>query len=394
MARESLSHICCAAREGNWLQYLLMNSLASELEPEAAVVRQPSLAQASPAQIELELIEAMKVSAFYPHPCQSVETVQTLTAWLLFAGDFVYKIRKPVCFSHLDARTPAKRYRLCLDEFHFNRRLAPEVYQGIAGIAARFGTYRLVPNAALNEPGVREFAVVMHHLPSDRMLSKMVAHGATSFHEIEQVAEKLAQFHRDCSISKSKTWGSAAALSRLVAGNVAEAEPLIADTIMRKRVLAAAGYLRAYVVNHHEFLDDRARNGRVRDDHGDLRADSIYLMPQALAIIGCLEHAERLRYCDVASNLASVMLDLEMAGRNDLSDWLLHSYRDASDDTELGGLIPFYKCYRAFRRGQLEMLTSLQTEMPHERRILARRYAGEWFQLAEHIASTNADQQP
>jgi uncharacterized protein len=364
-----------------------MKITGSNVQPALTAFRQPISSNGSSAQMDSQLLQKMTEPIFYPHPCQSVEPVQTLTAWLLFAGDFVYKVKKPVHFSFIDARTPAKRYRLCRDEVLLNRRLAPDVYLGVAGIIERSESYTLVPNATLSEPRVHEFATVMRRLPSERMLSQMAARGTIEVAEIKQLANKLATFHRNCSIAKSKIWGSAPALSRLIATTIADTERLIADTVMRDRLAAVARYLRGYVINHQQLLTNRARNGRVRDSHGDLRADSVCLTPQALEIIACAAYSEGLRYCDAASELASVMVDLERAGRNDLADALVQAYIAATNDAELAELIPFYKCYRALHRGQVEMLTSLQTEMPRERRMLARNYAGEWFQLAERVAA-------
>jgi aminoglycoside phosphotransferase family enzyme len=332
----------------------------------------------------------MMEPAFYDHPCQEVEPVQTLTGWLLFAGDLIYKIKKPVLFRFVDARTPAKRYRLCHDEVALNGRLAPGVYLGVVGIARRTGSFQLVPNPRLNQPGVREFAIVMHRLPSARMLSRMVANSEIAPADIQQLAEKLATFHLNCSTAKSKIRGSAAALSRLIAAVLADAQAVIADTVMREQLVVAARYLRGYVLRHHQLLDRRARNGRVREGHGDLRAESVWLVPEAPAVIGCVEFSEALRYCDVASDLAALVLDLERAGRNDLADTLVQRYIAASEDAELSDLLPFYKCYRAVRRGQREMLTSLQTEMPWEHRMLARQSGGQWLRLAQHIAAANS----
>jgi uncharacterized protein len=53
---------------------------------------------------------------FYPHSCPKIEFSQTMTSWLFFVGDFVYKVKKPVRFSFVDAGTPAKRFQLCQDE--------------------------------------------------------------------------------------------------------------------------------------------------------------------------------------------------------------------------------------------------------------------------------------
>jgi len=361
--------------------------VGADLEPQSEIARQSISTNRERAQVEPLLLEKMMEPAFYPHPSPSIEPVQTLTGWLLFAGDFVYKVKKPIHFSFIDARTLAKRYRLCRDEVMVNRRLAPGVYLDIAGITAQSDCYEMVPNATLNKPGVREFAIVMKRLPRERILSQMVASQTIDVVEIQQLGQKLASFHLNCSIAKSKTWGSAAALSRLMEATVAGAGEFISDTVMRDRLALAARYLRGYVVSRQRLLDDRARNGRVREGNGDLRADSVCLMPQTLAIIGSVEYSEGLRYCDVASELASVVLDLEVAGRNDLSDALVQAYIVASDDAEIAELIPFYKCYRAVHRGQLEMLTSVQPEIPRERRMLARHYASQGFELAEHIAS-------
>jgi uncharacterized protein len=340
--------------------------------------------------MDRRLLEAMLEARFYPRPCHNVEVVQTLTAWLLFADDFVYKIKKPVYFSFIDGRTPARCYRLCHNEVIINQRLAPTVYRGVVGIAERSKGYMLVTNATLSEPGMREFAVVMHRLPSERMLSQRVASRTISPAEIKKLADTLAAFHFGGSIAQSKIWGSALALVRLMATTAAEAKALSADTVSCNRLVTAARYLRSYVISHRQLLDRRARSGRVREVHGDLRADYVCLAPQATAIIGGIEYSESLRYCDVASELASLMLDLEMTERNDLADALVQAYIAASDDAELAGLIPFYKCYRAVRRGQLETLTSLQPELPREQRLLARHNARRWYELAESVATSAA----
>ena len=338
---------------------------------------------------EAQLIGAMMRAAFYPHPCVSVELSETLTAWLLFAGQFVYKVKKPVRFSFIDATTPAKRYRLCHDEVRLNRRLAPEVYVGVAGIAERPAGYVLVPDATVTQNNVREFAVVMQRLPRERMLDRMVAGGTVCLVELRELANKLAAFHVNGSIAKSKVWGSALAVSRLVGSTVAEADRLAADTVTRDRLATVGKYLRRYVINHQQSLDNRARDGRVRDGHGDLRCDSVCFAPQGLAIMDCVEYSEGMRYGDVASELASLALDLEMVERSDLADGLVRAYVAASNDAELPELLRFYKCYRAVLRGKRETLTSLQTEFPLERRMLARNNATRAFAAAESLATAS-----
>ena len=64
----------------------------------------------------------------YPDHPRSVEVRQTHVSYAFIAGDYVYKIKKPVRFAFLDACTLARRHQLCLDEVRLNWRLAPDVY--------------------------------------------------------------------------------------------------------------------------------------------------------------------------------------------------------------------------------------------------------------------------
>jgi len=204
--------------------------------------------------------------------------------------------------------------------------------------------------------------------------------------QIEEVANKLAGFHAKASIAQSKLWGSPPALARLVVNTVAESERQAADTVTRNRLGTIGQYMRRYAMTHQHFLAQRVGNGRVREGHGDLRCDSVCLLPKACTFIDRVEYSEGLRYGDVASEIASLALDLEMAQRSDLADTLVTAYVAVGNDAHLPDLLPFYKCYRAVFRGNLEVLTSLQIELPLDQRMLARHNATRFFAAAEKIA--------
>jgi aminoglycoside phosphotransferase family enzyme len=362
------------------------------LATEMGIERRPMLASSASELVhEPRLIQAMMREDFYPHPCATVELFHTMTSWLLFAGDFVYKIKKPVRFSFVDAGTPAKRFQLCQAEAQLNERLAPKVYVGVQGVSEKLGVHALLPDLRAAQRETREFAVVMHRLPRERMLDAMVASGRVSFDDVRVLARRVAAFHRTASIAKSKVWGSAQAVSSLVLGNLAEAEGLAADSVTRDRLAVAGKYLRRYLRAHRQSLDNRGRDGYVRDGHGDLRCDCVCFSCAGLVIIDCVEYSEKLRYADTASEIASLALDLEFAHRPDLSEELVRAYVAETEDTRLVELLPFYKCYRAVLRGRLEMLLSLQGELPTERRILARSAANKFFELAaSHVTAPRA----
>ena len=59
------------------------------------------------------LINALLQPALYPHQPAAVTLVQTHISWVLLAGDFVYKIKKPVRMTFLDFSTLALRHQAC-----------------------------------------------------------------------------------------------------------------------------------------------------------------------------------------------------------------------------------------------------------------------------------------
>ncbi|HTY53910.1 MAG TPA: hypothetical protein VMB26_01855, partial [Candidatus Binataceae bacterium] len=80
------------------------------------------------------LIAAMSRPEFYSERPAEVELIQTHISCVFLAGEFVYKVRKPVRFAFLDYSTLEQRYHFSQEEVRLNRRLAPDIYLGIFSI--------------------------------------------------------------------------------------------------------------------------------------------------------------------------------------------------------------------------------------------------------------------
>ena len=77
-----------------------------------------------------------------------VTVVQTHISVVLLVGDRVFKLKKPVRFPYLDFTTLARREAACRAELTLNRRLAPDVYLGLAPVVLRGGGTRTTPSPA------------------------------------------------------------------------------------------------------------------------------------------------------------------------------------------------------------------------------------------------------
>ena len=89
------------------------------------------------------LISALLDPARYPHPATTVDLVETHASWLLLAGGFAYKIKKPLRLPFLDYGTLERRRVCCEAELRLNRRFAPQLYLAVLPIAGEPGDPRI-----------------------------------------------------------------------------------------------------------------------------------------------------------------------------------------------------------------------------------------------------------
>jgi uncharacterized protein len=83
------------------------------------------------SDIQQRLIRALGNPARYPHPADSVECIETHISWVLLAGEYAYKLKKPLDLGFLDFSTLERRRFFCEEELRINRRLAPHLYQAV-----------------------------------------------------------------------------------------------------------------------------------------------------------------------------------------------------------------------------------------------------------------------
>jgi aminoglycoside phosphotransferase family enzyme len=143
------------------------------------------------------LLQALSSPKAYPHNPQEVELVQTQISAVFIAGDYVYKVKKPVDFGFLDFTTLDKRRFYCQQEVTLNRRLCPDAYLGVVAITQDGD------NISVEGNGTEvEYAVKMCPLPHQRMMDKLLQSNQVTPEMVERVADRLAKFHRQAEMSE------------------------------------------------------------------------------------------------------------------------------------------------------------------------------------------------
>ena len=80
----------------------------------------------------------------YPERPPAVEVRETHISWVFLAGERAYKLKKPVVLDFLDYGSARRRRKMCAEEVRLNRRLAPDLYLGVRGVALSDGEAELV----------------------------------------------------------------------------------------------------------------------------------------------------------------------------------------------------------------------------------------------------------
>ncbi len=332
------------------------------------------------------LIEFLRSREAYPHHPEEVVEIQTHISWVFLAGDFVYKVKKPVSMGFLDFTTLEKRRHFCEEEVRLNRRLCTDLYLSVIPISDIGGRFQID-----DDTNIVEFAVKMRRLQGGAFGNELARNGDFEEREIDRVVDVLAAFYQgEAPSAERAAWGRAGKLRISTDENFEQIEPFTRTLISRPALAGIRYYTNRFYDAHARLLNERRAGGRIVDGHGDLHLEHVYLMPDRVCIYDCIEFNERFRSVDVANDVAFLAMDLDFNDRPDLARYFGRIMARRLDDPGLLQLLDFYKCYRAVVRGKVEGMRSREDEVPEEERLKSTERAQRYFRLALRYAAAGS----
>lgn len=302
------------------------------------------------ASVDLEeKVEFLSTPGHYPVQPSVVDTIETHFAWIFLAGEWVYKIKKPLHQPLMDYRTVHLRERACRMELQLNRRLAPDVYRKVVALwHTRAGGLSLHAGAG----GVVDWLVKMRRIPVHRMLDRAICDGTVHAGDLERVIGLLARFfHRADSLPMSdQAYRSRLCRQIRQVGRELHAPDL---TLPASGVSRVIGMQLEWLASYRHLLVGRGQC--LRNGHGDLRPEHIFLgtKQRSACVIDCLEFDARLRRLDPADEMAFVALECTRLGAEPVAENLLALYRTAMNDPVPRALSAFYMSRNAVVRAQI-----------------------------------------
>jgi hypothetical protein len=302
------------------------------------------------------LIQALHRPACYGHPVRDIRLVETHISWVLLTGPYAYKIKKPVNLGFLDFSTLEKRRFYCEEELRLNRRLAPALYLEVVSITGSSASPLLSGSGE-----AIEYAVKMVQFPEEARLDRMLVRGELRPQHIDLLAQELAGFHGRIAVAgNDKPFGDPDHIYEPVRQNFIQIRPRIeaGDEAQLRRLeiwseMSFAELRRAFEARKH--------GGFIRECHGDAHLANMVWLEERAMLFDCLEFSDNLRWIDVMSELAFLVMDLDDRGRPDLARRALNSYLEHTGDYTGLAVFRFYQVYRALVRAKVACIRLSQS---------------------------------
>ncbi|MEE2732580.1 MAG: AAA family ATPase [Pseudomonadota bacterium] len=305
----------------------------------------------------------------FPHETSRVEWRETHISQILLTGEWVYKIKKPVNFGFLDFSTLAQRKHYCEEELRLNRRSAPHLYESVVPLFKDGEDYNFCGKGE-----VIDYAVKMKQFDPDALLLNSLPDLAENHDVFQVLAFDLAAFHDGAQrCADEQAHGDAESVLFPVEENFRQILPRLQNPEDMARLDRIQDWSQAQCKALRAVFTRRKQEGRIRECHGDLHLANIALIEKKPVLFDCIEFNARFRWIDVASDLAFLLMDLEIHGYPEQANWVLNCYLDYSADYELLSVLTFYQVYRAMVRAKVAVLRREQAT-PEEAEGLLQQF--------------------
>ena len=320
------------------------------------------------------LIRGLENSAVYEHAVTELRVIETHASWVILTGAWVYKIKKAVNFGFLDYSTLEKRRSSCQEELRLNRRFAPHVYIDVIAIA---GTFDQPSLKASGEP--IEYAVRMKQFPQSGLLSTLAAQHTLTAEHIDELAALVPVMHAAVTIAdKHAEYGLPDDIHHWVMENFDHIRPALRKPQQCQQLDTLERWCQQEFDKRRMLIEQRRCDGFVRECHGDLHLGNLAIIEGDITPFDGIEFNPQLRWIDVISEIAFLVMDIHDRGYPRLSCRLLNAWLQHTGDYSGLALLRYYLVYRALVRAKVAILRQAQA-----RSTLDEQDA--WYEYASYM---------
>lgn len=351
--------------------------MSRDASPEFA---SPSTSHADPLAGQRALLGRLEAASF-PHAVDQISVIETHISFVILTGPFAYKIKKALALGFLDFGTLERRLFFCEEELRLNRRLAAPLYLDVVAIG---GTPE-VPRIGGGLPAL-EYAVRMVQFDQDGLLDTLMSRGQAEASDIDALAHLVAEFHHRLPRAQTPAelaYGTPEAVRMPMADNFTALRQVLKSPADMTLLDLLETWSRGQFAARESDMAARHRDGWVRECHGDLHLGNIVRLAEGPCVFDCLEFNPALRWIDVVSEIAFLVMDLSERGRPDFAYRFLNAYLEQTGDYGSLRLLPFYLVYRAMVRAKIAAIRAGQASLSTADRTTALAQVHAYLEFAQ-----------
>jgi aminoglycoside phosphotransferase family enzyme/predicted kinase len=310
------------------------------------------------ASAQARMVASLQKSLRATHGDDAVELIETHISFVLLTPAVAYKIKKAVNLGFVDFTSLERRHFFCQEELRLNRRTAPALYLDVLPVTGTPEQPVLGGNGA-----PIDWALCMRAFAQAGLWDRLAARGALGAAHVDALVEELCALHRGAAVAAADDpAGQAAQVRAPMSDNLRALDVLCKDAGERERLARLGQWEASAFEALRERFDERARQGWVRECHGDLHLGNVTLVDGRSTLFDCLEFSPALRWSDVMSDVAFMAMDLQAHGLARLAQRFVNGVVERSGDA--GGLrvLRYYRVHRALVRAKVAALRAAQLD--------------------------------
>lgn len=319
------------------------------------------------------LVNDLNCVAAYDERTSTVERCETHISVVFLTDTHAYKLKKRVTLPFLDFSTLARRKLMCEAECRLNQRLAPHIYLGIEPVTWDGQRYRIG-----GQGEIADYVVKMVRLPVEQNLVRMIVTNSVARPQLDRLVERLVAFYKQQPICDLTVDQYLSRLRQNIDDNFTSLSELCdnSDRTIIRRVYGSQVQLLATSL---PLFRSRVEGGWIREGHGDLRPEHIYLGPEP-TVVDCLEFNQEFRQIDLLDELAFLEMECDCLGAYRVGRWITNRVGSILHDDQPRRLRQFYKSYRASVRAKVAAIRAHQRSCPL---AIHARLASDYLRLAD-----------
>ncbi|UTA48265.1 AAA family ATPase [Simiduia sp. 21SJ11W-1] len=303
--------------------------------------------------MQAESIQALMRPEAFDHPVANLQLIETHISWVILTGEYAYKIKKPLDLGFLDFSSLAKRRGFCEEEIRLNQRFAPEIYLGLVAVT---GT-EAAPSLAQAGAHPLDYAVKMRQFDQDQLLDAIYQRGELNNALIRAIGQQLADTYAGLpALFPEDGPGTPGTLKAAIDQNFEQIGAYPLPDAERAQLNALAEATCNACERLEGKMNQRLRDGFVKDLHGDLHLGNIALVNGKIRFFDCIEFNPGFRIMDTVAEIAFITMDMIARGATTEARRLLNSYLEYSGDYQSLALLDLYRCYYATVRAKVTLM--------------------------------------